>query len=80
MQYRAYLIGDDGHFIRAVDFDCADDNAARAAAEALADSHMVELWQGERRIAQFGPKPDRTSSDAVSHEVISGRLIPKHEK
>ena len=56
--YRAYLIGHDGNFIKAVDFDCVDDDAAKKGAERMVDGHDVELWQHARRIARFEGKRD----------------------
>jgi hypothetical protein len=57
-QYRAYVIGDDGHIMMALDLLCADDHAAKEQALQLADGHDIELWQIDRRIAIFerGPK------------------------
>jgi hypothetical protein len=43
-QYRAYLIGDDGHFYDAFPLICADDAEAIVIAERLAIDHGVELW------------------------------------
>jgi hypothetical protein len=42
--YRAYLIGRDSHSIKAVDFNCDDDEAAKKRAERMVDGHDVELW------------------------------------
>jgi hypothetical protein len=50
--YRAYLIGDDGRHIKAVDFDCVDDDAAKKRAEQLVHCREVELWEHARRIAK----------------------------
>jgi hypothetical protein len=47
--YRAFLIGLDGHIFSAVVLDEPDD----AAAIALVGGHDVELWQGTRKIAKF---------------------------
>jgi len=55
--YRAYFIGRDGHFKKAVDLDCADDAAAKVAAKQLVDGRDVELWQRDRRITKFEAKP-----------------------
>ena len=52
-EYRAYLIGPDGHFVKRVELVCADDEAAKEQAKSLADGHDVELWQEARRIAEF---------------------------
>jgi hypothetical protein len=54
--YRAYLIDRDGHHIKAVDFECADDEGARKRAEQMVDGHNVELWEHARRIARFDGK------------------------
>jgi hypothetical protein len=55
-EYRAYIIGTDGHFIKAVDLDCADDEIALQQARQLVDSHDVELWQLDRRVAKLKRK------------------------
>ena len=54
--YRAYIIGRDGHFEKAIDLDCADDEAAEQSARPLVDGHDAELWQGGRRLAKFDGK------------------------
>lgn len=51
--YRAYLIGRDGQFMKAVDLICDDDAAARKCAGQIVDGHDVELWQHDRRVAKF---------------------------
>lgn len=56
-EYRAYIVGIDGRFIRAIELLCPDDDSAREYAKNLVDGHDVELWQGERRIGQFQRKP-----------------------
>jgi hypothetical protein len=50
-EYRAYLIGRDGHLVHRVDMLCADDDAAKERAQLLVDIHTVELWQGDRLVA-----------------------------
>jgi hypothetical protein len=55
--YRAYLVGSDGHFHKSVVLDEPDDTAAIAAARQLVDGHDVELWQRDRKIAEFAQKP-----------------------
>jgi hypothetical protein len=52
-EYRAYLIGSDGHFLDAVPLHCDDDHQAIQQAKALTDSHNVELWQLDRLVATF---------------------------
>jgi hypothetical protein len=55
--YRVYVIGIDGHFVRAIQLDCADDNAAIESAKQFIDGHDIELWQRDRQIAKFNRKP-----------------------
>ncbi|MEA2864641.1 MAG: hypothetical protein QOC84_2597 [Bradyrhizobium sp.] len=57
-EYRAYLIGSDGHFVRAVELLCPDDDTAKEYAKQLVDGHDVELWQLDRQIAKFDRKPE----------------------
>jgi hypothetical protein len=51
--YRAYIIGVDGGFLRAVELVCPDDEVAKEYAKRLVDGHDVELWQGDRQVAKF---------------------------
>ena len=39
--YRAYIIGQDGHFIKSVILDCDNDDAAIESAKQLVDGHDV---------------------------------------
>jgi hypothetical protein len=55
--YRAYLIGRDGQFMKAVDLVCDDDDDATKCARKMVDGHDVELWQQNRRVAKFEGKP-----------------------
>jgi hypothetical protein len=45
LDYRAYLIGSDGHFYNAVPLKCTSDDEAIEKARQLVDGHDVELWQ-----------------------------------
>jgi hypothetical protein len=54
--YRAYLIGSDGHFFNSVALDAPDDEAAIVTAKQLVDGHDVELWQRDRKIGKFDQK------------------------
>jgi hypothetical protein len=56
--YRAYLIGTDGHYFKSVVLDALDDTGAIAAARQLVDGHDVELWQRDRKIAKFDSKQE----------------------
>jgi hypothetical protein len=52
-EYRAYMMGADGHILNRIDLLCADDDEARERAKQLVDGHDVELWQLGRQIAVF---------------------------
>jgi|ERR1700730_17013360 hypothetical protein len=56
-EYRIYVIGSHGHFIQVINLDCADDKAAIESAKQFVGDHALELWQGDRHIAKFDPKP-----------------------
>jgi hypothetical protein len=56
--YRLYVIGPDGHFIKAIDLQCADDEAAQQSAKQFIDGHDLELWQRDRLITKFAACPD----------------------
>jgi hypothetical protein len=55
-EYRAYMIGPDGHIFNRVDIRCADENEARRLAKVAVYGHAVELWQGDRFIERFEPE------------------------
>jgi hypothetical protein len=56
-EYRAYLIGEDGHFQDAVPLICDDDADAMEKAKRLVDNRDVELWERARKVATFEHKP-----------------------
>lgn len=55
-EYRAYIVGADGHFISYRAFRCEDDSEATAWAKQLIDDHDVELWSGERFVVRLDCK------------------------
>jgi hypothetical protein len=56
--YRAYIVGIDGHFAR-VEFlhSHLNDAAAIKAAKQLVDGHDIELWDRDRFVGRFSPEP-----------------------
>lgn len=61
--YRAYIMGHDGHILRAVELHCKDDEDAKEQARRQVDGHDVELWQLDRKISVFlSDAPDTSSS------------------
>ena len=64
--YRAYILGIDGHrFVKVKDFssDQPDDAAALSAAKKLVDGHDVELWECGRLIARLSPNGEVASPE-----------------
>ena len=55
-EYRAYVIGQDGHIINRIDIPCSDEGEARRLAKNAVDGHAVELWQLDRFIERFDPE------------------------
>jgi hypothetical protein len=55
--YRAYLVGEDGHILDCKARRWMDDRQAVEWAKQLVDGRAIELWSGERFVAKFEPKP-----------------------
>ena len=53
VDYRAYTVGRDGHFIDYEPLVCADDAEAIEKAKQLLDGHDVELWCGARVVIRL---------------------------
>ena len=58
-EYRAYVVGTDGHFVSFRAFRCANDSEAVTWAKQLVDGHDVELWNRERFVKRLSPEPPR---------------------
>jgi len=52
-ELRAYILGNDGHIIRAVEYVCPNEESAKQYAKQLMDGHDVELWEAEHPIETF---------------------------
>jgi len=57
-EYRAYMMGEDGHFVCSRAFICDDDADATTWARQLIDGHDIELWSGERFVIRLEQMPD----------------------
>ena len=53
-EYRAFLVGEDGHITGSRAFLCDDDADATVWAKQLVDGHDIELWSGERFVIRLG--------------------------
>src|SRR3954469_2537028 len=58
-EYRAFIMGPDGHVQSRVDRRCNDEDEAVALARQLVDGHDVELWQLDRQIEIFRHTSER---------------------
>jgi hypothetical protein len=71
--YRAYILGIDGHgFIKVQEFlrDHPDDAAAINAAKQLTDKHDVEVWDCGRLVAQLSPTGEDLSPELAPSVVF----------
>ena len=57
--YRAYVVGRDGHFISYEAFERPSDDEAVARAKQLVDGYDVELWSGDRFVIRLNYKEFR---------------------
>jgi hypothetical protein len=70
--YRAYILGIDGHcFVRVEAFlsDHPHDEAALRAAKELVDGHEVELWDCGRLVARFSPDGEISSPELAPVKI-----------
>jgi hypothetical protein len=54
-EYRAYIVGHDGHYTGCEPIVCPDDPEAINQATRLVDGHAVELWSGDRFVIRLAP-------------------------
>jgi hypothetical protein len=52
-EYRAYIVGRDGHSVSSESFACRDDGEAVTKAKRLVVDRDVELWSGERFVIRL---------------------------
>jgi hypothetical protein len=56
-EYRAYVVGLDGHILSSREFVAADDDAALELTRQFVDGHDIELWNDERFVAKLEARP-----------------------
>jgi hypothetical protein len=66
LDYRAYTVGNDGHFVRSRGFACETDNDAIVWAKQLVDGSAIELWNNARFVARLEPKDQPTSRRSLT--------------
>jgi hypothetical protein len=57
-EYRAYVVGNDGHFVGCSEMICRDDGEAVAQAKQLVSDSDIEVWNRNRFVVLLvhGPK------------------------
>jgi hypothetical protein len=73
--YRAYIVGDDGHFIGYEPIVCDNDSDATEKAQRLSNRGPVELWSGPRQVARLAA--GEISDYAITHQMHDGRMVSK---
>jgi hypothetical protein len=58
-EYCAYILGADGHILNRVDLICANEDEAKDCVVRLVGNQNVELWQRDRKLAEFRLKATR---------------------
>lgn len=56
-EYRAFTVGDDGHFVGFEPIVCDDDALAIERAKRLLKGHDIEVWSGGRLVVRLQHKP-----------------------
>jgi hypothetical protein len=51
--YRAFVVGQDGHVLHRHEFWCANDEEAKERAKQYVNGNDIELWHRDHRIAIF---------------------------
>ena len=72
-EYRAYIVGKDGHFIGYEPMVCANDSEATEKAKRLADRGPVELWSGPHMVTRIA----QASTEPVVPKCTMAALVPK---
>lgn len=57
-EYRVTTLDADGRSDQAIEVDCPDDTAAVEFAKQFIDGKDIELWQSNRKVAEFEHKPE----------------------
>lgn len=56
-EYRVYIVGLDGHFLRCQELVCPDDREALVQAKRLLDKHDIEIWNADRLVTRLRHLP-----------------------
>ena len=62
--YRAYIMGLDGHVTGRHEFWAEDDEKAKEQAKQYVDGHDIELWHRDKKIAELSSKTASNGADS----------------
>jgi hypothetical protein len=65
MDYRAYVVHDDGHFLGVHQIDAPNDSAAMAEAIKFADTCDIEVWHRDRHVGRIPAAAKQSKSANV---------------
>jgi hypothetical protein len=68
-EYRAFILGQDGHIFKAEGFEASDDEEALRKAKCIVDGHDVEVWQLARKVAAIKAVKDEPSRTEQAQQV-----------
>lgn len=71
--YRAFVMGPDGHIRDRIEFWSKDDETAKKHVEQYVDGHDIELWHQDKKIAEFKRTGKATSSGADGSTAAESR-------
>jgi hypothetical protein len=66
LEYRAYLVDQDGHFAGFEPLVCSNDAEAIEKAKHLAEPSIIELWCRERLVIRLEPRGSGVEADPNS--------------
>jgi len=64
-EYCAYIVGPDGHILNRIDIFCTNEDEAKDCAVRLMEGENVELWQRDRRIAEFKGRHEAAAQSSL---------------
>lgn len=62
-EYRAFILGQDGHVFKAEGFEAEDDEDALRKAQRLVDGHDIEVWQLARKVGAIKAMTKKPASE-----------------
>jgi len=74
--YRAYIMGPDGHVKDRIEFWSKDDETAKKHAEQYVGGHDIELWHQDKKIAELSSKTASNGADSSTAAPKAAARLP----